>query len=69
MLATAPAALPGSPMNAVSLPRLRVGKAASQIFRSWQGAALSALPGLPLPIPKPLAFLTQLGPFSLVHIE
>jgi len=69
MLATAPAALPGPPMNAVLLPRLRAGEAASQIFRSLQDAALSALPGLPLPIPDALAFLTQLGPLSLVHIE
>jgi hypothetical protein len=69
MLATAPAALPGPPMNAVSLPRLRARETASQIFRSWQGAAFGALPGLSISIPDPLAFLTQLGPLSLVDVE
>jgi hypothetical protein len=69
MLATVPAALPGPPMNAVSLPGLRAREAASQVLRSWQGAAFGPLPGFSISIPDPLALLTQLGPFSLVYIE
>jgi hypothetical protein len=69
MLATPPAALPGPPMNAVSLPRLRAGEATSQIFRAWQGAAFGPLPGLSISIPDSLTLSTQLGPFSLVYIE
>jgi len=69
MLATPPAALPGSPMNAVSLPRLRAGEAASQIFRPWQGAAFGPLSGLSIAIPDSLTLFAPLGPLSLVYIE
>jgi len=56
-------------MNAASLPRLRAGEAASQVFRPWQGAAFGPLPGLSISIPDSLTVLTPLGPLSLVYIE
>jgi hypothetical protein len=64
-----PAALPSPPFNSRWFPRLGTGKAASQVFRPRDGAAFSALPGLPFAIPDPLTLLVQLGPLSLVYIE
>jgi hypothetical protein len=69
MLAMAPAALPRSPMNAVSLPRLGAAETASQVLRPWQGAAFGSLPGLSISIPDSLTLSTQLGPFSLIYIK
>ncbi len=64
-----PAALPRSPFYSRRFPRLGTGKAASQVFRPWDGAAFGPLRGLPFTVSDALTLFAQLGPFSLAYIE